>query len=363
MRPGFETHLRDLSKLEKEKAQPGIESKKRAEFRTAAVQLAEERAEERGTSTDAQLEIIRLQEKKQKRMRELKRELACLDDPKCAPERRPGDHLASYNESSNTYYLKEQGMEPITLGEIMTDMEWGNNYHLDPETVPRQARKRYLVEQTKASLRSRLDEQIITEESSSQLTDTLKQEAFKKVRESKEAELRQAGLIAEKMVRNFLKKLSIDYGLDYEIIEADVSQDVEQKIDFIISFKHHSSGVKVEADEHIKTLGIQFTINSSPEVLEHKESQVKHSKRALRKGSDIQNIILVHVSMADVTRVYQDWSRDKKSGGPDKLLPLEVREKIFKAVLGGGGKLKPEQLNEQWAAIVGPKKTEYALAA
>ena len=63
----------------------------------------------------------------------------------------------------------------------------------------------------------------------------------------------QQGIIAEKMVKNFLKKLSMDTDADFEIIDADVYQDVEQKVDFIIHRKNKdkNKGAKVQESETV----------------------------------------------------------------------------------------------------------------
>ena len=361
MRPRFEEHLEIMGNLAKEEMREDLTSQEESNIEGALAWHTQKRARDSGTTIDVQSEIFDLQRKKQEVMAVLKEAIKHLNDAEYIPETPASGRRVMFNSGNNTYYQTERGMDPVTIGEIMTDGEWGINYELDSETVPRRERKRYLIEQAKAELRDYLDQQIIAEESTSERTHGWKQEAYKKAQEAREAEPRQAGLIAEKMVRNFLKKLALDHGLDYEIIETDIFQDVEQKMDFIIRRKLHNRGVKVETDEKIESLGVQFTINSTKEKREEKEKQIERSRRALGKESEIQDIVLVQISIDDVMRIYHDWSRGQKSGGPDKLLPSGVKEKIFNATLGG--LLKPKELAEQWSAANQPKSREYAAAA
>lgn len=365
MRPGFERHLRKYSQAEKAigKADTGKELKEIDQQLQRDLKLG---AEKSFTTQHDQEAIYNLQEKKQAVMRRLKRDLAYLDDPEHAEERDPDRRFVTY-EDGRYFIESDEGRSAVSLGEIMTDYEWGIEYQLDQQTVPRITRKEYLVELARAEIRDYLDQQILIEEiegatrfaalpnrqdesarggqndeDGQKIAARHKATAYRGYRESMEQQPEYGGYAAEKMVRNFLKKISIDLQVDFDIIPADAYEDVAQKIDFIIKRKRRNRGVKVESpeeedqQEEQSALGIQFTINTNVSVLHKKTRQVKRSVRQLSSEDRVDDIVLVAMSVRNVGKVVRTWkSQGRASGGPDKLWSGEVKERILRGLLQG----------------------------
>ena len=229
----------------------------------------------------------------------------------------------------------------INLTEVMTDGEWGMQYTFDDSVNIHDIRKYYL-EQLKADLREKLDTQIIISETSNTRTDTFKQNAYRAIGERMEHGSEQGGVIAEKMVKNFLKKLAIETDADFEIVDADVHQDVEQKIDFIIHRKNTEKvrGARVEESETRADIGIQFTMNTSKS--QHKEKQISNAKKRL--GSNIDDIVLVTLPIEQASNLYKKWNQNPSSGGPEKSWDISTQEQIFRGVMDRV--LSPEEINE-----------------
>jgi hypothetical protein len=308
-----------------------------AAFERQLAELFQKSAARLGTDEEAQAKIYELQQRKQDIMDQLKAGLAKLDDSAA-----PVEQLAGAREvvCDNGSYVCYHGSEPqpITLGELLTDGEWNDDnhgiaikYHLN-DSVDRRVRKKYLLEEAKRALRGCLDRQILTNEIASRKTDAWKKEAYANIAADHEngTDKLHSGLIAEKMVRNFLKKVSLDCGGDFEIIEADVYQDVAQKIDFIIHRKDAGRGVKVaEGDKN--HVGVQFTIN--PQAKKHKEEQVSRANAKLRPEDRVDSIVLVTMRLDNVMRIFSEWAKTKTAGGPDKLWSAREKTEIFRGLM------------------------------
>jgi len=141
-----------------------------------------------------------------------------------------------------------------------------------------------MVEMARKQLRRLLDEQIIADESTSRKTHEWKQEAYKA--RGRELDETHGGLIAEKMVRNMLKKLSIDFGADFVIEDSNIYYDVEKKIDFIIHRRSRRRGVNVKASKAFRDIGVQFTTNASEKNQDRKQTQIDRVKSQF--GSEVR---------------------------------------------------------------------------
>lgn len=281
----------------------------------------------------------RLMEEMQKILADLSSGLAAMEKSSNWITSFAGAQSAKFDEISNSY--KVAGTY-VTMGEIITDREWGVRYNLD-NSIDAGERKHYLKECAKRDLRKVLDELIILDKTENQHLDWGRNKAY--LARDQEPDESHAGLIAEKMVRNILKKISIDLeNAGFLIEEADISQDVEGKIDFIIKVKRtaHKRGVSVEASGEAESIGIQFSLNTSEANIQHKGEQIKRVKQKMGPGSQVSDLVLVTIPMRNVLETYKQWNKQRKPGGPDKLLAPATREKIIRGVLDG--LLEPRQI-------------------
>jgi len=307
-------------------------------------------AQVRGTDEKSQERIFDLQVEKQKVMAALRRDLDVLKATKAkgGPEKKDQKiPTIQYNSTEKIFYRPGKRPVQVTLGEIMTSGEWGLSFHLD-ETVPRDIRKQYILREAKRKIGDLLDEQIIEEESVSDFTHFMKRDAYAAMGQERSAkkETMRAGILAEKMVRNYLDSLSFDHHVSFSIRKADAYDDVEGKIDFIVEAKHYRRGVQVEkntTDDVVERLGIQFTINTTPEIRAHKEHQAAQARRT--SGGRVNDIVVVQIPLNSVNKLHQEW-RDagKPPGGPEKRWDAQTKEKIFRGVMSGV--LSPEEMQE-----------------
>lgn len=353
MRPRFEKDLRSFGQVAKEELEIDQPSKTELDQLSSVVDWHLKRAaENQHTNILKQREIYDIQKEKQKIMNRFKELLTCLDDPKCHQEKREKDRFTKFDKEKNGFIYKDgNGKEQIaTLGEIITDMDWGVTYYLDKKSVSRQVTKKYLLERAKYALNDLLDSQIIKSEVAGDITHEYKKLAYEAIKKERQNGGNLSGFVAEKIVKNLLKKMTFDEGLPFEIIEADVFQDVEQKIDFIIRRKEKVRGVGVEAGDKVHDIGIQFSIN--PNAEEKKKYQVERSKSRLTKEDRIDDIVLVIFPIQTVNHLRHEWNRNgKQSGGPDKLLDKKTAEKIFKNLLKNI--FTDEEIETYWEKVSG----------
>lgn len=332
---------------EKEAGKPGEKEEQLAKLDQELAARVESYAVASRTDAATQQKILSLQEDKRRIMNKLNERLLKLDSPEYHPQPRKEQRVV-YGEGNEMFLLQDGKKSKISLGEILTDHEWGIEYFLSRDNgISRQVRKKYLITATRAEMQNLLDKQIAQNEAHSDFNDTYFQQAYQGVLKDlhKKVEWLQSGKIAEKMIKNFLQKIAIDCGVDFEIVQTDVYQDVQKKIDFIIKRKVHQRGVKVEAKK-----GVQFTTNIDPVVQEKKQRQISNSvaKGRIQQEDKIDDIVLVTIPLNDVKGMFNDWTtRGLPPGGPDKLWPLETKQKVFYGVLAG--MFEKTEIDEMWA--------------
>lgn len=303
-------------------------------------ELTEEVAKVAHTSKEAELEIFKIQKQKIEKFRKFRKWLDetresrdTYDDTKKNPDK-PVVSLSK--EGTLTISYKDGSYKIASMGEIMTDMEWGQNYAFDKSIDIHDIREYHLA-QLKKELRDKLDSQIIEAEISNKYVDTMKQIAYKQIKErlgSDSAQMEKTGVVAEKMVSTFLEQLSVDCpDADFSITPADAYQDVNDKIDFIIRRKEHRHGAKIEESEieseiSSKTIGIQFT--TAEGKISHKEDQLEKAKKF---NKEVDDIVLVTIPMSEATYLYKKWLDKKDPGGPIKYWNKNTKINIFKAVM------------------------------
>ncbi len=360
MEKGFERQLQDFQELAARKTEGSEDAAALAGERTAALASAVELTE---TDPETQEKVYALQKDKLGIMTKLKEQLKALDDPSI--ELHEHGRTVSFDAASGMYLMREKGgkQTTITLGEIMTGGAWGQRYRLDG-TVDRGVRKEYLVAEARRELMDILNQQIAVTEAKSWFNkDTGKDDAYAAIAEYGHIPLleRKMGVIAEQLVSSLLARVAIDHNLPFEVIQADVHADVEYKIDFIIRVKENDRGVSVTTHEG-HDIGIQFTTKTAAEDLAYKKKQAARASRSLaaEEGETVERIVVVSVPVDEVKAVVKEWQANQKhrTGGPDKLLPSGMQEKIFKGVLRDV--FAEEAVDRMWSGIQGPESLKAA---
>lgn len=349
MRPRFEKDLSAYSHLAKQEGGGFENSEELANFEQVLTWHLNEAVQRQGTTVEVQNKIYEIQKKKQQIMKRLQDWLSCLDDSQCVFEKDKGSRDANFNPELNVflYRTKSGEIKQATFGEIMTDLDWGVIYSLDKASTPRDIIKKYFLERTKHDLRELLDLQIIESESQGNLTIPERKEAYARYKlalESKKKD-RQPGFISETIVKNILKKIAYDVGVDFEVVEGDIYQDVEQKIDFIIHHVNKNRGVEVQPDSDRTDIGIQFTINSR--AISQKERQINTAKRHMTSEWHIDDLVLVFFPLVEASKLQTQWEQQgRPAGGPDKLIKRELAEKLFKTLMRNI--LPEDKADEDW---------------
>src|SRR3989338_11216754 len=277
----------------------------------------QEEARRNVTDKETQEVILETQKYKQEIMTALHERFKAIER-KEQQEVLKGQRLITMKEGKFVWNTEtDKGEIQVTLGELLTDQEWGVEYVLDVETIPRQIQKRFAVEQAKFQLRELLNEQIILNETGRTDTPYYLHDIYNKL--AQKTSETQSGFLAERGVRNFLKKMVIDYGLPVEIIDADVFQDVMEKIDFSIRSNTGHRGVEVEpGSEHQKYLGFQFTTldpkSREPEAierLEKKRKQITDVKKRFSVDLEVDDILLITVPSRVYKKAFRNWRSEE----------------------------------------------------
>lgn len=290
-------------------------------------------AKERGLSIENVRKIEALQREKQRIMDWLRARLKGIDA--LETEYEPGARRIVADKQGDFFWEKTDGTrEPVGLGALLTDGIWDVNYALDPETVPRQVRKKFYIEKARRLLQRELDRQIAIDQSHSALSNPRNRQGYRGLVMDKEV-LGTQGHLAERMVFSFLNKLSIDEDVPFTIEAANVYEDIELKIDFILKVRARKRGVAVEGVEEgeERTIGVQFTIASRRS---RKLGKLKAAKeKAKETGSKVEDIILVKIPLKRLTELFAVWSANKPPGGPDDLWDPAIKQKIIRGMLKG----------------------------
>ncbi len=306
------------------------------------------------TTIAAEQSVYALQRQKQEIVARLHVELRAVDDPEARREI-PSTAWQVTEDVDGSFRASHGGQEvPVTAGDLMTDGDWGIAYDLD-SAIDRRTRKRYVLERAKQQLGQLLDQQISATEVTSYKNDAWKRKAYESFMAQPERRAEQLGVVAEKMVRSFLEKLTYDYpDLDFTVERADTFQDVEEKIDFLIHRKSRTRAVDVEVPEkHAE--GVQFTINPTKAVAQHKREQIARVLDDARRREHIDDIVLVSMPTQDFAETYETWKQWRQPGGPEKNWDPEVKESIFRNVLAG--LFTAEELDAQWQRVAGTARS------
>jgi hypothetical protein len=223
----------------------------------AAIKEAGESLKQEGLSEvipfASRVEVLELQKEKREIMDWLHEGLDKIDH---------NEGVESFTYDTKPYIVDENlgtmlpdgKKETVSLGDITTDGDWGIEYKLLPE-VPRSVKKRYVVAEAKRHIAKLLDRQIGIVESQREIPRRAavrekmhlerRKESYDAILHREEGEL-PGGVIAEKMLKTYFEKFEINNDAPFTFEMADISDDVERKIDFYLHKHAHTRGVGAE---------------------------------------------------------------------------------------------------------------------
>lgn len=233
-----------------------------------------------------------------------------------------------------------KGGEAITLtrGEVYAAAEWGTWWKFD-DSISREHQLALMGSQVRARIAERYDDQLITFGKNDRLSDDRKRDAYARMESSQQSlDTMPDGILAEKMLVSFLTKEMHDGDLEFTVSRADAHDDIEHKIDFIITVADRRRGVRVHEPEH--RIGIQFTMDRG--ATERKQEQVARAGKRLRE-TDVDELILITMPFDDVRTNYDRWRYDEQGKhknekrldprGPDQYWSAETKKAILDALV------------------------------
>jgi hypothetical protein len=301
----------------------------------------------------SRLKVFEVQKEKQRVVRWLHEQLRMIDNE---------ESVESFNHRNEPYEVDKDletafpdgRMGKVTVGEIVTDGDWGTEYRLSSD-VNRDIKKKFVVAEAKREIARLLNQQIGITESQREIPKWMDGGLKRHMEHIKNTyqtvldrgqEGVQSGLISEKMVKTYFEKFQIDNRPLFAFEGADSSDDIERKIDFFIHKRTHAHtrGVGTEESKNNEDVGIQFTID--PNATEKKLAQIKRSKKEFGM-KDVDDIVLVTIPLQQSKDIYDRWEQaGRPPGGPEKLWKEATQERIFRGVLNGF--FKKKEIDDMW---------------
>lgn len=269
-----------------------------------------------------------------------------LGDKLGMPTRYEDGEILTTIDSGNSW-------QKITTGELLTDSEWqdkGVSYSVNASRIPLDICQRYVEYWSQAELRKLQDDRTRAALRIDETANTFTRNIATRELADRQQRIEHFGQKVEIMVKNFIEKMSIDNEFDVKVEFGSLILDYEYKIDLMITIQDRRRGVVIGDSPHSEKVGIQLTILSRDDLLEEKEHKAENTwKRLLRKGlvDDVAFVNLDSKTSSAMKTKYNEWLSNKTPGGPDKLLSIETKEAIFRAVFHK--MISQEQADEMWS--------------
>ena len=237
-------------------------------------------------------------------------------------------------------YLKGGEQISLTEGEVFAASTWGVWWHLD-KSVPRDLQRKIMSHQVRSELSDLYNQQLLAFGAADRLSDPGKRGAYERKGEGETSlDIMPNGILAEKMLFSCLIKAMHDGELPFTVESVDVYEDIEHKIDFIVTYRDVRRGVKAQEPQH--RVGIQFTLDPNAEA--RKREQLARMKHRIGE-TEVDEIVLVTMPISHVRDTYEQWrysDPEKKSirkkldpRGPDSLWPEEFKREIVDRLVRG----------------------------
>jgi hypothetical protein len=164
---------------------------------------------------------------------------SALETEKVISEKiKTGNKEITYNKYKKSLFIDD---ESVTLGQIIASRHFDDNFKIGDTTAKTFEGKKLLQTYTEYRTRDTLTENlnkdlatVLAEKTKRE--DMFKSKAYEAIAKREGNNSEQLGVIAEKMMQGIAEMISLDRpDLHLEIRPANAFQDVEEKIDFIIS--------------------------------------------------------------------------------------------------------------------------------
>lgn len=233
---------------------------------------------------------------------------------------------------------------PATMGQIVAARHLDKSIvvpaELDKSGMGKKLRKLVIEKTLQDDLYAELNHALARElTTSTQQKDLFKSHAYAKIAERYETPKfhEQLGVIAESVIQGFAEMIAIDRpDLGISVMPANAYQDVEEKVDFVITTTTKRRGAGVELVDPLieeKHVGIQFTTNIAKEIF--KKDQIEKAKE---RGTSLDDIVYVAVDAKTIALAITTWEKKHKPlsgvwGEFSKRTQLEIVKGLFHSLI------------------------------
>lgn len=315
----------------------------------------------------------RFELEKRKIMAELRADFVALDAEKdLSIDKDKERGVVHYNKDSNSLFVEDGGgnKKDITLGDLIGDYAWGIKYKLEsdfPKVLRRKIAKTLLVNEVKNKVGQIYDNELVNIYQIALGTIGIPVEFLEKrtkeIQDPMKLRLQIGGVLAEKMVTEFLTRLEYNNPeLAMRVEKANALEDTVLKYDFKILLRKRR-GIALESEdmprkefvENKRNLGIQFTtmLHGHGPQFEKKEASVVGAKQKLGDfesyiKKQVEDVVLVRIAeLGNFGVYYKRWlEEDKPSGGPEQYMGREEKLEIFRKVTSGLLDLSESELDK-----------------
>lgn len=227
----------------------------------------------------------------------------------------------------------------LTKGEVFAASEWGVWWKFDDSVSP-ETQMALMAHQVRRKVAGKYDAQLIAFGKADRASDDRKRDTYERIEQTQASlESMPDGILAEKMLMSFLTKQMHDGTLGFTVESVDVYEDVEHKIDFVITIADGTRrGVGVNEPRH--RIGIQFTLDSG--ALERKRQQIDRVGKRIQE-TDVDELILVTMPIDDIRPMFEKWRyeadgtrvKEKRLDprGPDRFWSDDVKRTILRGLV------------------------------
>ncbi len=233
------------------------------------------------------------------------------------PESRVLHKLA---DGSFAFYLPDSNTPTrLTQGQVFAAAEWGIWWRFE-RSVPPDDQIAITSHQVGAIVANKYEKQLIAFGKNDRLSNDGIRSAYDDIEKNRiSLESMPNGILTERMLFSFLTKEMHDGDLPFKVESVDLYEDVEHKIDFIITYEGKSHGVDVKEPRH--RIGIQFTLD--PNATDRKTQQLNRVRKSIG-DTDVDDIIFVTMPLDDVREIFNSWRYTKDKTG--KVVPIAPRQ-------------------------------------
>lgn len=245
------------------------------------------------------------------------------------------------NYENGLLFVEENGeRKPISLGDIVADLEWGIKYRPDDSLPPalwRKIRKLSAIKEARQTIENIFNMELtrsecVTLPTSSWTVDFLENHP-------------NAGPVAERMAQSIISRVQYNNPeLGIELEHSNALEDAILKYDFKVLLPIKKRGVAIEGNEtsrakyiqEKKRLGVQFTIRKhakgkQKQIIEAK-SKVDTGQYAKYIKKPVDDIVLAKLPLKTYSECFKKWLESgKTSGGPEQYLSRGEKIKILTA--------------------------------